>query len=407
MGGRSGLATGPFHVKRGGPTLTVNPLAATMRSVTRRKLPFLLIAVVAILSSACVGFSEPRGWAEPVFDGETVYMFLDREEFVAVGLDELGGQWVWTFPDDDISAEEDIDLEAVYGPPLFAGERIILAGFSGQIVALTTAGRYVPGQGSWHREDVNGSIVGGAVLAGDVFAFGTTESRLYVRRVEDGGAVVGWPSDGRSLDGEIWSQPVIEAGILYVGTMDGNLYAFDLATGAEIWAEPFDAGGAIASLTFIGDGVLFVPTLGSEVWLVDAETGQARTSPFDAEGWVWTRPVLNDGDAYFGDFEGFVYAMDLETGRARPIYQAEDKVKAQGVIIDGTLIVGDEGGTVHFVRLADGSPLNTVKIDGAGKIRADLVGMGDAAWVLGTEGKLYRADPETLTVFEREVRGLP
>lgn len=378
-----------------------------MPSVTRRKLPFLLIAVVAILSSACVGFSEPRGWAEPVFDGETVYVFLDREEFVAVGLDELGGQWVWTFPDDDISAEEDIELEAVYGPPLFAGERIILAGFSGQIVALTTSGRYVPGQGSWQRDDVNGSIVGGAVLAGDVFAFGTTEARLYVRRVEDGGAVAGWPSDGRRLDGEIWSQPVIEAGILYVGTMEGKLYAFDLATGAELWAEPFDAGGAIASLTFIGDGLLFVPTLGSEVWIVEAETGQAHGRAFDAEGWVWTRPVLQDGVAYFGDFEGFVYAMDLETRRTLWTYDTESKVKAQGVIVGGTLIVGDEGGTVHFVELASGRRLNAVNLDGAGKIRADLVGMGDAAWVLGTEGRLYRADPETLTVFEREVRGLP
>jgi len=378
-----------------------------MPFVTRRKLPFLLIAVVAILSGACVGFSEPRGWAEPVFDGETVYVFLDREEFVAVALDELGGQWIWTFPDDDIGAEEDIELEAVYGPPLFAGDRIILAGFSGQIVALTTGGRFVPGQGSWQRDDVNGSIVGGAVLAGDVFAFGTTESRLYVRRVEDGGAVAGWPSDGRGLDGEIWAQPVIVAGILYVGTMDGKLYAFDLATGAELWAEPFDADGAIASLTFIGDGLLFVPTLGSRVWLVDAETGEARGGEFEAEGWVWTRPVLRDGVAYFGDFEGYVYAMDLATGRSLWTYAAEDKVKAQGVIVGGTLIVADEGGTVHFVELSSGRRLNAVPLNGAGKIRADLVGMGDSAWVLGTEGRLYLADPETLTVVEREVRGLP
>ena len=134
----------------------------------RRKLSLLLIAVVAILSSACVGFSEPRGWAEPVFDGETVYVFLDREEFVAVTLDEFGGQWVWTFPDDDIDAEDDIDLEAVYGPPLFVKDRdlVILAGFSGEIVALTTSGRFFPAEGSWQRDDVDGNIVGGGRAGG-------------------------------------------------------------------------------------------------------------------------------------------------------------------------------------------------------------------------------------------------
>ena len=379
-----------------------------MPAVHRAKLLLPVVLAVALLSSACVGFSEPRGWAEPVFDGDTVYAFLDRDEFVAASLDDFGAEWRWTFPDDDLDAEEEIELEAVYGPPLFAGERIILAGFSGEMVALGTEGRYLLGRGSWHRDDVNGSIVGGATLAGDRFAFGTTEQRFYVRSVEDGGSVPGWPIDGRRLDGEIWSQPVVVGGTLYVGTMDGKLYAFDLETGQELWAEPFDADGAIADLAYIGDGVLFVPTLRGEVWLVDAESGQARLpDPFEAEGWVWTRPAVQDGIAYFGDFDDFVYAMDLGTGRTLWTYLAEDKVKAQPVIIGDVLIVGDEGGTVHFVDLATGVRRNAVHLDKAGKIRAGLVEKEGFAWILGTEGRLYRADPETLTVVQREVRGLP
>ena len=378
-----------------------------MPAVHRAKLLLPVVLAVALLSSACVGFSEPRGWAEPVFDGDTVYAFLDRDEFVAASLDDFGAEWRWTFPDDDLDAEEEIELEAVYGPPLFAGERIILAGFSGEMVALGTEGRYLLGRGGWHRDDVNGSIVGGATLAGDRFAFGTTEQRFYVRSVEDGGSVPGWPIDGRRLDGEIWSQPVVVGGTLYVGTMDGKLYAFDLETGQELWAEPFDADGAIADLAYIGDGVLFVPTLRGEVWLVDVETGRALRQPFEAEGWVWTRPAVQDGIAYFGDFDDFVYAMDLGTGRTLWTYLAEDKVKAQPVIIGDVLIVGDEGGTVHFVDLATGVRRNAVHLDKAGKIRAGLVEKEGFAWILGTEGRLYRADPETLTVVQREVRGLP
>lgn len=379
-----------------------------MRNVVlRTRLLLPLIVAVALVSSACVGFSEPRGWAEPVFDGDTVYVFLDRDEFAAVTLDEFGGQALWVFPDEDLESEKEIDLEAVYGPPLFAGERIILAGFSGEMVALGPEGRYIAGRGSWHRSDVEGSIVGGATLAGDRFAFGTTEQRLYVRSVVDGGGIGPWSVDGLSLDGEIWSQPVVVNNVLYVGTMAGNLYAFDLATAEQLWDRPFDADGAIADLAYIGSGVLFVPTLRGEVWLVDAESGSARGRPFEAEGWVWTRPALRDGIAYFGDFEGNVYAMELATGRTRWTYVAEDKVKAQGVIIDETLIVGDEGGTVHFVDLATGLRRNAVKLDGAGKIRAGLVEKEGFAWILGTEGRLYRADPETLQIFEREVRGRP
>ncbi len=367
-----------------------------------------VILAVAFVSTACVGFSEPRGWAEPVFEGDTVYVFTDREEFVAVTLDELGGEARWYFPDNDIDAEDDLDLQAVYGAPLFAGGRIILAAFSGEIVAISREGRLGQGRGSWSRDDVKGSIVGGAVLAGDVFAFGTTEERLYVRSVADGGAVAAWPLDGLKLKGEIWSQLVVVGSVLYVPTMDGNLYAFNLETGQELWPEPFDAEGAIADLAYIGDGVLFVPTLGGEVWLVDAESGRALRDAYQAEGWVWTTPAVRNGVAYFGDFEGFVHAMDLGTGRARWVpYEAGDKVKAQGVIIDETLIVADEGGSVHFLDLATGARQNTVKLDDAGKIRAGLVEKDGYAWVLGTKGKLYEADPQTLTVVERVVRGLP
>ncbi len=378
-----------------------------MPSVRLSKLLIPVILVVAVFSSACVGFSEPRGWAAPVFDGETVYVFLDRDEFVAANLDEFGAEWSWTFPDDDLDAEKEFDLEAVYGPPLFAGDRIILAGFSGEMVALGPEGRFIAGRGSWWRDDVNGSIVGGATLAGDRFVFGTTEQRLYVRNVVDGGAVAPWPIDGRKLKGEIWSQPVVVDNIMYVGTMDGNLYAFDLESGQALWTRPFEAGGAIADLAHIGDGTLFVPTLRGQVWLVDAETGAALRDPFEAEGWVWTRPVIRDGVAYFGDFEDLVYAWDMDSGRTLWTYRAENKVKAQGVIIDETLIVGDESGTVHFVDLASGVRRNAVKLDGAGKIRAGLVEKEGFAWILGTEGRLYRADPATLTVIEREVRGAP
>ena len=378
-----------------------------MNAVRPAKRLIPVIVAFALLSTACVGFSEPRGWAEPVFDGETVYVFVDSEEFAAVALDEFGGEARWVFPDEDIEVEDEIGLEAVYGPPLFAGDRIILAGFSGEIVALTLAGRFSAPLGSWQRNDVEGSIVGGATLAGDRFAFGTTEERLYVRSVVDGGAVAPWPREGRKLGGEIWSQPVVVGAVLYVGTMDGNLYAFDLESGAELWPEPFDAGGAIAELSFIEGGVLFVPTLGGEVWLVEAGTGRARGGAFETEDWVWTRPAVRDGVAYFGDFGGLVHALNLQTGRSLWTYDTGGKVKAEGVIIGETLIVGDEGGTVHFVDLANGVARNTVKLDDSGKLRADLVEKDGFAWLLGTKGKLYRADPETLTVFEREIRGLP
>ncbi len=366
----------------------------------------LLVLATAFLSTACAGFSSPRGWAPPLVESDLAYLFLDRDELTAVRLDDFGGEALWTFPDGDLEAEKDIDLEAVYGPPLFLGDLIILTGFSGEIVAITQEGRFSPESGSWRQDDIKGNIVGGGVLAGERLIFGTTTERLYVRSTAGGGSVPFWPRDGRRLDGKIWAAPVVKGDTIFVGTMAGKLYAFDLESGDELWDRPFEIEGAIADLSLITADLLFVPTLGKRVALVDTATGLAIHPEFRATNWVWTTPALADGVAYFGDFSGMVYALDITTGRVEWTYDAENKVKARPAIIGDTLVVVDEGGSVHFVDLMRGDRKNLVKLEGAGKVRAPIVEADGFAYIMGTKGRLYRADAETLTVVEREIRGL-
>ena len=372
--------------------------------LARRFAPLLIVA--AFVSMACAGFSSPRGWAQPIVESDSAFLFLDKEELTAVQLDEFGGEALWTFPDSDLEAEKDIKFEAVYGPPLFIGQRIIVTGFSGEIVALTADGRFSPDAGSWHQDDIKGNIVGGGLLAGERLIFGTTTSRLYVRSTADGGAVEGWPLDGLRLDGEIWSAPVVQGGTLFVGTMAGKLYAFDIETGGEVWPRPFEIEGAIADLALVAENVLFVPTLARRVALVDTTTGRALHEEFRARDWVWTTPAVANGVAYFGDFGGTVYALDISTGRVGWEYDAENKIKSRPAIVGDTLVVGDEGASVHFVDVDRGTRRNVVKLEGAGKLRAPFLAEGGFVYIIGTDGRLFLADPEALTVVRREIRGL-
>ena len=406
-----------FRVKQA-VGLTVSGASATMRAMSRtRSLLLAAVAAAAILAAACVGdgFTRPRGWAGPVFEGATMHLFPESGLLAAVRLDQPGGLFgiaAWRFPDDDLAAEEDIDLGAVYGPPILTADHIILATFEGELIALSRDGRFQPGQ-SWMRDDVEGAIMGGAVLAGDRLIFGTTEQRLYARSPANGGPVGNWPLDGLRLEGEIWARPVVSGGAVFVATMDGLVHAFDVGSGEERWA--FDAGGAITEIALIdGSGtgfqeLLFVPTLGSRVWLVDPASGRAVHQPLDAGTWVWTTPAVADGVAWFGDFGGVVRALDLASGRALWTYDTESKVKARPVRIGGTLIVGDEKGYVHFLDAATGALRNRNPQSGGGlgKFRADFVERDGFAWMLSTNGRLYRADPEALSVNVVDLRGLP
>ena len=156
----------------------------------------------------------------------------------------------------------------------------------------------------------------------------------------------------------VHARPLVVGDLLFVGTMEGNLYAFDVESGAEVWDKPFEANGAIADLGIAGPGVIFVPTLRNEVSLVNIATGREAQQTFEASGWVWTSPVVRNGVAYFGDFSGTVYALDITSGRVVWRYRGETKVKAQPALIGDTLVVADEGATVHFIDIDDGTRKN-------------------------------------------------
>ena len=127
----------------------------------------------------------------------------------------------------------------------------------------------------------------------------------------------------RQLSGSpVQSRPVLAGSTLYVGSIDGVLYALDAATGTEQWQV--DTGSPITTDLVNEDGVLYFATAGDDAagpafWAVDANSGGndvvsypvpgAATVAFDQGG-------LANGVAYFygtPDTSGanLVYAVNM------------------------------------------------------------------------------------------------
>ena len=54
---------------------------------------------------------------------------------------------------------------------------------------------------------------------------------------------------------KVYSSPLVDGGVVYIGSNDGNLYAFDAATGAQRWRYPTQ--GSVTSSPRIAEGTLF------------------------------------------------------------------------------------------------------------------------------------------------------
>jgi len=161
--------------------------------------------------------------------------------------------------------------------------------------------------------------------------------------------------------GPIVTSPTIADGVVYIGAMDGHLYAIDQQTGKEKWnfksRMPVQSSAAIS-----GGTVYFVSSAGSLAAL-DAANGKpkwvlpveyerrfeaknlhglpsaAQTIP-DAWDIFTSSPAVANGKVYFGSADGGVYAADAQTGVLQWKFSTGDVVHASPAVVNNTVYIG-------------------------------------------------------------------
>jgi eukaryotic-like serine/threonine-protein kinase len=93
--------------------------------------------------------------------------------------------------------------------------------------------------------------------------------------------------------------------------MDHHLYAVDPENGRLIWKA--NLNGSIVGTPVLEDGVLYVGSFASSMSAINADNGAILwTTP--VSNWVWAGPAFHEGRLYFGDLGGSLYALEAETG---------------------------------------------------------------------------------------------
>jgi outer membrane protein assembly factor BamB len=109
-----------------------------------------------------------------------------------------------------------------------------------------------------------------------------------------------------------FSSAAVANGIVYVGSLDGHLYAFDATTGAPVWNAA--TGASICSSPAVADGAVYVGSGDGRVYAFDAETGAMRWATLAGYGAVWSAVTVADGLVYAGNTNGDMFAIKAKTG---------------------------------------------------------------------------------------------
>ena len=98
------------------------------------------------------------------------------------------------------------------------------------------------------------------------------------------------------------SSPAVANGVVYVGSLDGNVYALDARTGGLLWS--YATGYGVESSPAVANGVVYV---GSEylgtggVYALDASTGALLWSSAITNS-VESSPAVANGIVYVGSW---------------------------------------------------------------------------------------------------------
>ena len=302
------------------------------------------------------------------------------------------------------------------------GNTLYFADSTGRIEAIDKE----TGKIRWTKTFKQG-FVSGPVVSGDYLALGTNNSHVLLLKTQDGDVV--WE---KSVSGDVLSAPLFVPGALVVKSIDGNVYAFELKTGARRFVVEHGAPNLIlkasaspvkmGDLVLVGfsDGKLDAIELGTGhvVWqrsisyasgssdverLVDIDSdpiirgslvylasyqGEIGALSLTSGQFSWHKPASTyknlaaDNDTiYMTDSDDVIWAYDMSSGQVR---WKQEGLKARGatepVLMGQYVLVGDKTGYLHVLNKKQGEFVSRFQQNGSIEVAPTV--SGDKVYVL-------------------------
>lgn len=180
--------------------------------------------------------------------------------------------------------------------------------------------------------------------------------------------------------------PAIVGDTLYVNDGVGALVALDAATGAERWR--FAESVAPFAAPVVVDDVLFTASENGQLLALDAASGEERWR-YEAGTGIGRSAAVADGLLFLGTDDGALRAVDSATGEERWRFESGETTEPARTptVADGVVYV-NVGSTLYAFDAADGTERWRSTFDGARPVTA----AGDALYCAGLDGVIYALD---------------
>jgi len=241
--------------------------------------------------------------------------------------------------------------KGVLTEPLATGKILVVAALDGLYAFeayYKDAENKAIGKEMW-RQPVNGTTSSPSMEGGIIY-LGSEEKKMYA--FEYGGDKVrpAWSFDANA---QIRCRPFVaqKVGFLLFSSMDGSVYCVDRAqkklrwvfiVKAPVYSSVVSAVVDNTELFYFGadDGFFYcVNPQGKEVW------------KFKTNGKIRTDALCHEGAVYFGSEDNNLYALNARSGKLIFKYSTDGNINGTPVIVDSQLYFGSTDSFVHGLSL--------------------------------------------------------
>jgi outer membrane protein assembly factor BamB len=266
---------------------------------------------------------------------------------------------------------------------IYAGTR------QGEIIAFSRKDNAVV----W-RAPVSNEVLAAPTVADGMVFVKAIDDRVYALDKQNGGVVWSYkqPSPAMTLRGT--GSPRVVGDVIVVGFSDGSLGAFNRYNGNMLWsamvARP-SGMSAVEQMVDIENGI----TISAGVVYVATYQGAIAAIGLHSGDMIWEQKIssyaslaLDAHHVYVSDAKGYLWALNRRTG---DMVWRQENLMGRGitgpVVVDGTVVVADKEGFVHWMTAKAGQFVARTRPDSSG-IMADPLNAARIVYIYTNTGRL-------------------
>ena len=402
-----------------------NLINLDLQSMFKKKniLTYMMIISIVILSGCDSDrFTADYGWASPILVEESVISMSEKGMvFVAdTNLLPVTGESENQRPAAKFSPEDnhqncDSDYldkagDAIYSTPAYSAinSTLVVGYYSGLVVGLrypdlslkwcnfidplskaNSSGGFFSflSFGPRHQPD---TLIGNITVHDGLAIMGTSKGFILAISIDTGN--IKWCYNGEvttaicqpeSVLGSMYDSPLVDAGKVYLSSLDGSIYSLDVYDGTTkvpnaTFFQTVNKSALISKPSALS-GMFIITSLDRNIYVINKKDGSIITTLFDdtekASGRFWAGSLINDNQIYTVTTNGRLYKFEIDTsGRKKNMASVQLKNRGQKagenilitsspILLDDTLIIVDSiSGNIWEVSSSSFQSSNTVEL---------------------------------------------